>query len=191
MEMTHFGSGIWSYSARTTGAIFLVTVPATNIRSACRGDARCRPPNRSDMSQRGIIAAIISIPQQARPNCSHHSEERRAQLNTKSRLVTKTFLSNRLSISPIAHSRHKPLLADSRDAPQPARPPTIGRPSRPIRDIRRIRKGPRTQRLEHIGADRSVAALIAAIRHVRPPSCLTAHTRPAHPPLDRIARRDA
>ena len=40
IEITHLGSGIWSYRRRSTGAIFLVTVPATIIRSACRGDAR-------------------------------------------------------------------------------------------------------------------------------------------------------
>src|SRR5438128_1446219 len=48
IEMTHFGSGIWSYRRRSTGAIFLVTVPATIIRSDWRGDARnTSAPNRA------------------------------------------------------------------------------------------------------------------------------------------------
>src|SRR5206468_2542252 len=36
IEITHFGSGIWSKMRFTAGAIFLVTVPATIIRSASR-----------------------------------------------------------------------------------------------------------------------------------------------------------
>src|SRR5215472_2611333 len=40
MAMTHFGSAIWSYTCRSTGAIFWLTRPATIIRSACRGVLR-------------------------------------------------------------------------------------------------------------------------------------------------------
>ena len=40
MEMTHLGSAIWRKIRRTAGAIFQVTVPATIIMSACRGEAR-------------------------------------------------------------------------------------------------------------------------------------------------------
>ena len=36
-HVTYFGSGIWSYSLRITGAILSVTVPETTIRSAWRG----------------------------------------------------------------------------------------------------------------------------------------------------------
>ena len=38
-------------------------------------------------------AAIISMAQQASPNCNHQSEERRAQLKRKSSEVMKTFFS--------------------------------------------------------------------------------------------------
>ncbi len=85
--MTQRGSGIWSYSRRNTGAIFLVTVPATIIRSACRGEARnTSAPNRA-MSNRGPPAAIISMAQHARPNPIGQSDDCRAQLSTASTLV--------------------------------------------------------------------------------------------------------
>ena len=80
IEMTHFGSGIWSYNRRSTGAIFLVTVPATIIRSACRGEGRnTSAPNRA-RSYRAMLVAIISIAQHASPNVSGHTELRRPQL---------------------------------------------------------------------------------------------------------------
>ena len=34
IEMTHLGSTIWSYTCRSTGAIFCETRPATIIKSA-------------------------------------------------------------------------------------------------------------------------------------------------------------
>ena len=40
IEITHFGSGIWSKMRFNAGAIFLLTVPATIIRSAWRGENR-------------------------------------------------------------------------------------------------------------------------------------------------------
>ena len=40
MLMTHLGSIIWSYTCRSTGAIFWLTRPATIMMSAWRGDAR-------------------------------------------------------------------------------------------------------------------------------------------------------
>src|SRR3954463_6043883 len=80
MAMTYFGSGIWLYSLTTCGAIFFVTVPATIIKSAWRGDGRnTSPPNRA-MSYRDAAVAIISIAQQARPNCNGQIELRRPQL---------------------------------------------------------------------------------------------------------------
>ena len=39
MEMTYFGSGIWSYRRLMAGAILSVTVPEIHTRSAWRGDA--------------------------------------------------------------------------------------------------------------------------------------------------------
>ena len=65
-----------------TGAILRVTVPATIIRSLCRGLGRkTSAPNRA-MSNREALEAIISMAQQARPNVSGQMEDFRAQLNT-------------------------------------------------------------------------------------------------------------
>src|SRR5215510_8938011 len=82
---------------RITGAILRVTVPATIIRSDCRGEARNTPaPNRS-MSYRDETLAIISIAQQARPNDIGHKADFLAQFTTASRFVVKIFASNCLS----------------------------------------------------------------------------------------------
>jgi hypothetical protein len=79
---------------RSTGAIFNETVPATIIRSDCRGLGRnTSAPNRA-MSKRDVEDAIISIAQQANPNVRGHSELSRAQLKTRSTLVVMTFFSN-------------------------------------------------------------------------------------------------
>src|SRR5713226_3353694 len=84
IEIAHLGSGICSQTRRTAGAIFHVTVPATIIRSACRGDARkISAPNRA-MSYRDVAVAIISMAQHARPNIAGQSEELRAQFRTVS-----------------------------------------------------------------------------------------------------------
>src|ERR1019366_8682568 len=76
---------IWSILSQTrfsTGAIFRVTVPATIIRSDCRGEGRnTSAPNRA-ISKREVVEAIISIAQHARPNVSGHMADLRAQLNT-------------------------------------------------------------------------------------------------------------
>ena len=40
MAMAHLGSGIWSQSFLTRGAIFFVSVPGTIIKSAGRGEER-------------------------------------------------------------------------------------------------------------------------------------------------------
>src|SRR5947209_11456455 len=77
---------------RRTGAIFWETRPATIIRSACRGVALNRSmPNRA-MSNRGPPTAIISIAQQARPNCAGHSEFFRAMLSIFATDVSSTPL---------------------------------------------------------------------------------------------------
>ena len=47
MLMTQRGSGIWSYTFRSAGAILLVSVPATIITSDWRGEARGITPKRS------------------------------------------------------------------------------------------------------------------------------------------------
>src|SRR5512138_1185517 len=104
MEMTHLGSGIWSYSRRSTGAIFFVTVPATIIRSDCRGEARnTSAPNRA-MSKRDADAAIISMAQQARPKPIGQIDDSRAQFSRRSMLVVMKLSSNRWSIRPIQPS---------------------------------------------------------------------------------------
>src|SRR3954469_10013143 len=96
--MTHLGSGIWSYTRRTIGAIFSVTVPATMMRSDCRGLGRKIPaPNRS-ISKRDAPVAIISIAQHARPNVMGQRADFRAQLNRESTVVVMMFFSNRSSI---------------------------------------------------------------------------------------------
>src|SRR6476660_7204124 len=83
------------------GAIFSTTVPATIIRSDCRGVPRnTSAPNRA-RSKRASMTAIISIAQQARPNCIGQIEERRAQLITESTVVVRTLSSKRLSTRPI------------------------------------------------------------------------------------------
>src|SRR5712691_9787298 len=82
IEMHHLGSGICSHTRFKTGAIFSVTVPATIIRSAWRGDGRkTSAPNRA-MSNRAVVEAIISMAQQARPNVSGQMADLRAQLKT-------------------------------------------------------------------------------------------------------------
>jgi hypothetical protein len=47
MLMTQRGSGIWSYTCRSAGAILLVSVPATIMTSDWRGEARKMMPSRS------------------------------------------------------------------------------------------------------------------------------------------------
>src|SRR5439155_21519163 len=61
------------------GAILIVTVPDTIIRSECRGDAQGTMPNRST-SKRDANVAIISIAQHARPNVTGQIDDLRAQL---------------------------------------------------------------------------------------------------------------
>src|SRR4029453_5393090 len=80
IEITYFGSGIWSYRRLTTGAILSVSVPATTIRSACRGPcANGITPNRMK-SCLAVEAAMNSIEQHASPKLNTHSEYRRPQL---------------------------------------------------------------------------------------------------------------
>ena len=60
------------------GAILLVKVPATIIRSECRGEARKTIPKRS-ISYRLIAACIISTAQQAKPKVRGHIDPALAQ----------------------------------------------------------------------------------------------------------------
>jgi hypothetical protein len=80
IAITYFGSAIWLYNRTTCGAIFFVTVPETIIKSACRGEGRkISAPNRA-RSYRAMVVAIISMAQQASPNCIGQIEFRRPQL---------------------------------------------------------------------------------------------------------------
>src|SRR5205814_2834423 len=89
MAMTYLGSGIWLYRRTTCGAIFLVTVPATIIRSACRGEGRKTSAPKRARSYRAMVVAIISMAQQARPNCSGQTEFFRPQLYISPNVVVK------------------------------------------------------------------------------------------------------
>src|SRR5260370_8382256 len=72
MEMHHLGSGICSHTRFSTGAIFSVTVPATIIRSACRGDGRNTSAPNLAISNREVVEAIISMPHHPNQTISAH-----------------------------------------------------------------------------------------------------------------------
>src|ERR1700722_18305735 len=82
IDMHHLGSGICSQTRFSTGDILSVTVPATIIRSACRGDGRKTSEPKRAMSKRDVVDAIISIAQHARPNVNGQIALLRAQLKT-------------------------------------------------------------------------------------------------------------
>src|SRR3990170_6863533 len=63
----------------SSGAILIVTVPDTIMRSEWRGEAHGTIPNRST-SKREANVAIISIAQHASPNVTGQIEDFRAQL---------------------------------------------------------------------------------------------------------------
>src|ERR671922_511154 len=71
------------------GAILMVTVPDTIMRSECRGDAQGTIPNRST-SKREANVAIISIAQHASPNVTGQIDDLRAQLKILSVPVVTT-----------------------------------------------------------------------------------------------------
>src|SRR3989304_9395604 len=68
------------------GAILMVTVPETIMRSEWRGEANGTIPRRST-SKREANVAIISMAQQARPNVTGQTEDLRAQLKKASATV--------------------------------------------------------------------------------------------------------
>ena len=59
-----------------------MTVPATIIRSDCRGLGRKTSAPKRAISNREALAAIISMAQQANPNVSGQTDDLRAQLKT-------------------------------------------------------------------------------------------------------------
>src|SRR5687768_15430450 len=71
------------------GAILMLTVPDTIIRSEWRGDAHGTMPSRST-SNREANVAIISIAQHARPKVTGHTDDFRAQLKNESATVVTT-----------------------------------------------------------------------------------------------------
>src|SRR5438067_4103648 len=73
-----------------TGAILRETRPETIITSACRGLARKTSEPKRARSLRELVAFIISIAQQARPNVAGQREDLRAQLISESSRVVKT-----------------------------------------------------------------------------------------------------
>src|ERR671934_811045 len=76
-EMTYLGSGIWSYTRFSAGAILSVTVPATTSRSAWRGPcANGITPSRMK-SCLGVETAMNSMAQQASPKFMTQREYRR------------------------------------------------------------------------------------------------------------------
>ena len=81
IEITHLGSACWLYILRSAGAILLVNVPATIIRSAWRGVGLNTTPYLSK-SYRLVVACIISTAQQASPNVNGQSDPFRTQLTT-------------------------------------------------------------------------------------------------------------
>src|SRR5579883_2452602 len=87
MEIAHFGSGIWRYRWRMTGAIFCDTRPAMIIRSDWRGDPRKTSAPKRAISNRDALIDIISMAQHARPNVIGQMEFLRAQLTALSSVV--------------------------------------------------------------------------------------------------------
>jgi hypothetical protein len=81
MDKTHLGSKVCSYNRLKPGAILLVKVPATIIKSACLGLALKITPNLSK-SYLLTVACIISIAQHAKPNVNGQKEPCLAQETT-------------------------------------------------------------------------------------------------------------
>src|SRR5262250_313570 len=71
------------------------------MRSDWRGVPRKTSAPKRARSCRASMTAIISIAQQARPNCIGQIEERRAQLMTESTVVVSTLSPKRLSTRPM------------------------------------------------------------------------------------------
>src|SRR5687768_134320 len=71
------------------GAIFLVTVPGTIMRSHWRGDARDTSEPKRLMSKFEPCVEIISMAQQARPKVKGQSEFERPQLKILEATVTR------------------------------------------------------------------------------------------------------
>jgi hypothetical protein len=77
------------------------TVPETIITSACRGDAVKNPAPKRSRSLWAMPVDIISMAQQARPNCRGQREFFLAQLKSLSELVVMMLGSLNFCITPI------------------------------------------------------------------------------------------
>src|SRR3989304_3108757 len=116
---------------RSTGAIFWETRPATIIRSDWRGEARKSSLPKRAMSKRAAAVDIISMAQQARPNCTGQIELLRAQAMTRPALVVSNW---RSSIFTSSGETPSPLVPGTGiPTPQPLRPhPPPPRPLLPL-----------------------------------------------------------
>src|SRR6185503_12922534 len=102
IEMTHFGSGIWSYTRRIAGAILRDRRPATIIRSDWRGDPRNTSAPKRAMSYRPQLIAIISMAQHASPNVTGQMAERRAHCTIFSTVVVRIGMCTSAMSFPLA-----------------------------------------------------------------------------------------
>src|SRR5678815_3398580 len=94
------------------GAILIVTVPETTIRSECRGDAHGTIPRRST-SNREANVAIISIAQHASPNVTGQTDDLRAQLRNESATVVTTKPPGKLWMPSVIDSKAAECLSPS------------------------------------------------------------------------------
>src|SRR5215510_9225187 len=94
------------------GAILIVTVPDTIMRSEWRGDAHGTIPRRST-SKREANVAIISIAQQARPNVTGQTDDLRAQLRNESATVVTTKPPGKLWMPSVIDSKAAECLSPS------------------------------------------------------------------------------
>src|ERR1041385_635618 len=97
---------------RSIGAILMVTVPDTIIRSEWRGDAHGTMPRRST-SKREQNVAIISIAQHARPNVTGHTDDLRAQFRNASAAVVTTKPPGKLWMPSVTDSKTAECLSPS------------------------------------------------------------------------------
>ena len=94
------------------GAILMVTVPETIMRSEWRGEAHGTMPSRST-SKREAKVAIISMAQQARPKVTGHTEDFRAQLRKPSATVVTTKPPGKLKMPSVMLSKSAECLSPS------------------------------------------------------------------------------
>src|SRR4030042_77609 len=82
----------------TMGAIFLVRVPATIMRSACLGEGLKTSDPKREISHVAELVTIISRAHQAKPKVTGQIEYFRPQFTTQSRTGRKGVFSRAVSI---------------------------------------------------------------------------------------------